>query len=173
MGMSGSTEHVDELMSRSFCDLVESGVVIRIADDLYAGGNSISELLYNWEKILQRFEINNLRLSAPKTVICPSSTTVLGWVRSKGHIRVSPHKVSPLATASPPKTVRGLRSWIGAFRHFKPCLPKHATLLNDLEAVTAGQESKSCIKWSDDLRQAFSEAQSALQRLKSIAVPPT
>ena len=90
---------------------------------------------------------------------------------SKGHILVSPHKVSPIVTATPPKTVRGLRSWIGAFRHLKPCLPHHATLLNDLEAVTAGQESNTRIQWSDVLLQSFSQAQSALQGLKSITVP--
>ena len=122
MRMPGSTEHLDELMTLSqiLGDLVESGVVTRIADDLYTGGNTISELLYNWERILQRFEANNLRLSAPKTVICPSSTVILGWVWSKGHIRVSPHKISPLVTTSPPKTVKGLRSWIDAFRHLNP-----------------------------------------------------
>ena len=96
---------------------------------------------------------------------------ILGWVWSKGHISVSPHKISPLVTAHPPNTVRGLRSWIGAFRHLKPCLPHHATLLHGLEAATAGKESNAHICWSDDLRQSFSRAQSALQGLKSIAVP--
>ena len=64
MGMPGSTKHLDELMSRILGDLVESGIVTRIADDLYTRGNSIADLLYNWERILQRFEANNLRLSA-------------------------------------------------------------------------------------------------------------
>ena len=104
-------------------------------------------------------------------MICPSSAVILGWVWSKGHIRVSPHKISPLVTTSPPKTVKGLRSWIGTFRHLKPCLPQHATLLHDLEAVTAGQESNAHIQWSDNLLQSFSRAQSALQGLKSITVP--
>ena len=171
MGMPGSTEHLDELMSRVLGDLEQNGIVVRIADDLYTGGNTISQLLHNWERILQRFEANNLRLSAPKTVICPTSTTILGWIWSKGHIKVSPHKVSPLTTADPPKTVRGLRSWIGAFRHLKPCLPRHATLLTELEATTAGRDSHAHIRWSEHLLEAFTRAQSALKGLKPITVP--
>ena len=147
MGMPGSIEHMDELMSLILGDLVKNGVT-RVADDLYTGGNTISELLHNWERILQCFEANNLRLSAPKTVICPPSTVILEWVRSNGHIRVSPHKVSTLVTTNPPPTVRGLRSWTGAFKHLKPCLPQYAT--------TAVQQSKARIQLSDNLLQCFS-----------------
>ena len=92
MGMPGSTEHLDELMSRVLGELLEEGVVRKIADDLYTGGNSIPELLHNWERILQAFETNNLRLSARKTTICPVTTTILGWVWSAGTITASPHK---------------------------------------------------------------------------------
>ena len=55
MGMPGSTEHLDELMSRVLGDLEQNGIVVRIADDLYTGGSTISQLLHNWERILQRF----------------------------------------------------------------------------------------------------------------------
>ena len=157
MDMPGSTKHLDELMSRVMGDLVESGIVARLADDLYTGGRSIAELLHNWERILQRFEANNLQLSASKAVICPASTVILGWVWSKGHIRASPHKVSPLVSADPPKTIKGLHSWIGVCRHLRPCLPQHATLLNDLKAVIRGQESRTRIQWFDNLLQSFTQ----------------
>ena len=122
MGMPGSTEHLDELMSRVLGDLMEQGIVKKIADDLYTGGNTIAELLHNWEQILHAFEWNNLRISASKTVICPITTTILGWIWSAGQIRPSTHKVTPLATSQPPSTIKGLRSWIGAFKHLKPPL---------------------------------------------------
>jgi hypothetical protein len=171
MGMPGSTEHLDELMARVLGDLIQDGIAIKIADDLYTGGNTIEELLQNWEQILIRFETNNLRLSASKTVICPVTTTILGWIWSGGSIQVSPHKVTPLATAEPPSTVKGLRSWLGAFKHLKSCLPQCATLLTELESATAGQESSSKIQWSEGLQLAFKKAQSSLRNLKSITVP--
>ena len=69
MGMPGSTEHLDELMSRILGDLVESGVVTRIADDLYTGGNTIADLLYNWERYY----------SALKPIICGSQPKKLWY----------------------------------------------------------------------------------------------
>ena len=75
MGMPGSTEHLNELMFRVLGDLTREGVVIKIADDLYIGCASIGSLLHNWESVLYKFECNNLRLSATKSVICPITTT--------------------------------------------------------------------------------------------------
>ena len=150
-GMPGSTEHLDELMSRVLGDLMEQGIVKKIADDLYTGGNTIAELLHNWEQILHAFEWNNLRISASKTVICPITTTILGWIWSAGQIRPSTHKVTPLATSQPPSTIKGLRSWIGAFKHLKLCIPRYSALLSALETATGGKESRSKVDWSENL----------------------
>jgi hypothetical protein len=171
MGMPGSTEHLDELTSRIFGDMVEAGKVIRIADDLYAGANTVNELLSIWEELLGRMERNNLRLSAAKSVICPVSTTILGWHWSQGTITPSPHKLSPLTKAEKPKTVKGLRSWCGAVKFLKSCIPRYSTLLAELEAATSGKESKEAIRWTTELSEAFARAQNALQSTKTITIP--
>ena len=59
MGMPGSTEHLDELMSRVLGDLLQA-VVAKLADDLYVGGNSILELFDTFERLLTKFRENNL-----------------------------------------------------------------------------------------------------------------
>lgn len=171
MGMPGSTEHLDELLSRVLGDLIQQGRAVKLADDLYTGGNSIAELLHNWEGILQRFEANNLRLSASKTEICPSSTTILGWIWSSGKIRASTHKISPIATATLPSTVKGLRSWLGAYKHLRVCIPKSCGLLSRLETMVAGKESRASLHWSDDEVTAFHTAQKALSSVKCITIP--
>ncbi len=171
MGMPGSTEHLDELMSRVLGELLQRGICIKLADDLYTGGDSIDELLENWEQILQCFECNNLRLSAKKTEICPTKCTILGWIWSQGKISVSSHKVSPLQSAEPPTNIKGLRSWLGAFKHLRVCLPGHAMLLANLESATAGQKSHSKISWTPELLSSFRNAQTALNDLTSITIP--
>ena len=80
MGMPGSEKALEELMSRVLGDLLKDGIVTKIADDLYCDGNSPGELLSNWKKVLQALHKCHLRLSAPKTIINPQSTTRLGWV---------------------------------------------------------------------------------------------
>jgi len=76
MGMPGSETALEELMSRVLGDLLEEGIVAKIADDLYCGGNSLDELLQNWTKVLRALHKCDLRLSASKTIINPQSTTI-------------------------------------------------------------------------------------------------
>ncbi|EDO36795.1 predicted protein [Nematostella vectensis] len=68
-----------ELMCRVLGDLLEEGFVVKIADDLFCGGNTPTELLNNWQRVHDVLYKCNLRLSAAKTVIDRQSTTALGW----------------------------------------------------------------------------------------------
>ena len=51
-----------------------------------------------------------LRLSATKIVICPKTTTILGWIWSQGSLSANPHRIAALTTCSPPD----MRSFVGA-----------------------------------------------------------
>lgn len=114
MGMSGSETALEELMCRVLGDLLQSGYVSKLADELYCGDSTPEELLNNWEKVLQALQKSDLRLVGPKTIISPSSTTVLGWIWKQGTISASPHRIAVLISCPQPDTVRELRSFIGA-----------------------------------------------------------
>ena len=67
MGMPGSETALKELMCRVLRELLKDGIVIKIADDLYCGGNTAFELLQNLEnKFLLALHKAYLRLSAKK-----------------------------------------------------------------------------------------------------------
>ena len=151
--------------------MIEEGHTAKIADDLYAGANSVDEPLLVWEKILARFQENNLRLSSKKTTICPGTTNVLGWIWTRGTLSACPHKVNPLVNATPPLTVKGLRGWLGTYKYIRRCIPHHAPLLAGLEAVCAGKDSRDHVTWTEELQDQFKAAQEALRDLKTITVP--
>ena len=52
MGMSGSSECLKELMFRVLEDLIHEGFVMKIADDLYVGGDTVNTLLQHWEHVV-------------------------------------------------------------------------------------------------------------------------
>ena len=54
MGMPGSETALEELMCRVLGDLLERGIVAKLADDLHSGGDTIEELLLNWRQVLLR-----------------------------------------------------------------------------------------------------------------------
>ena len=116
MGMPGSETALEELTCRILGDLVQQGVVAKLADDLYVGGNTPNDLLDNWIKVLQALQKNQLNLSATKTIIAPKQTSILGWIWKLGTLSANPHRIASLASCSPPTSVSGLRSFIGAFK---------------------------------------------------------
>ena len=110
MGMPGSETALEEMMCRVLGDFIEEGFVAKLADDLYCGADSPEALLHNWQRVLQALDRCNLRLSPTKTVICPKTTSILGWIWSQGRLSANPHRIAALASCPLPSTVKGLRS---------------------------------------------------------------
>ena len=171
MGMPGSETALEELMCRVLGDLIAKGKVVKLADDLYCGGNTPSELLQNWQELLHALRSCNLNLSASKTVIAPKEISILGWIWSNGTIRASPHRISTLSSCDRPSTVTGLRSFIGAFRILSRVVPDSANLVAPLESEIAGRDSKDQITWTDELIEHFGRARDALKSHKRITLP--
>ena len=105
MGMPGSETCLEELMSRVLGELIQEGCVAKIADDLYVGGISFEDALQNWQRVLEALKRNNLRLSASKTIVCPRTATILGWIWSNGTLQASPHKLATQSSSDPPETI--------------------------------------------------------------------
>ncbi|RLC16966.1 MAG: hypothetical protein DRI57_10490 [Deltaproteobacteria bacterium] len=171
MGMPGSETALEELMSRILGDLLQDGVIAKLADDLYCGGNSPKELLHNWQRVLEAFHKCGMRLSPTKTVIAPKTTTILGWIWSEGCIHASPHRIATLSTCSSPTNVRGLRSFIGAFKVLSRVIPHCANFMAPLDNAVAGGQSQDKLVWTDALRAAFHAAQQSLSSNKTITLP--
>ena len=171
MDMPGSETALEELMSRILGELLMEGTCAKLADDLYCGGNTPEELLYNWSRVLEVLKLNSLRLSTVKTTICPKSSNILGWIWSQGTLKASPHRISALSAVSPPTTVQSLRSFIGAVKVLNRVLKGYAALLQPLEQVTAGKQSRDHIVWTDVLQAQFRTVQRSLADNKTITLP--
>ena len=101
MGMPGSETALEELMCRVLGDLLEEGIVIKVADDLYCDGYSPEELLENWKKVLAALQSCDLKLSPSKTTVAPMKTNILGWIWQMGTLRAGPHLIATLTACSP------------------------------------------------------------------------
>ena len=171
MGMPGSETALEELMCQVLGELLKAGIVVKIADDLYCGGNTPLELLQNWEKVLLALHKADLRQSAKKTVINPQTATILGWVSKSGTLKASPHRVAALSSCPKPETVGRLRSFIGAFKVLARVIPVCSSLLIKLDEAVAGRLSKDQTECTDELYSAFSDVQAALASTCTITLP--
>ena len=171
MGMPGTETALEELLSRVLGKLLLEGVVTKIADDIYCGGDSDEELLKTWERVLIVMQENGLRLSPSKTVICPSKVNILGWIWNNGTIQASPHRISALVAAEPPPTVTKLRSYIGSFKFLSKVIKSYSDIISPLEEAVAGKKSSDKVNWSDSLINAFKFSQDQLSHAKTLTLP--
>ena len=171
MGMPGSECALDELISRMLGDLIHAGDVKRVADDIYVGANDIESLFVNWGKVLRRIENASLRLTPHKTEILPSETSILGWIWREGELLPSPHHIAPLSVCDRPKTVKSLRSYLGAYKIVSRCLRHCSQFIAPLEALSAGKNSADIISWDQAAISTFKESQAHLSRCSPINLP--
>lgn len=72
---------------------------------------------------------------------------------------------------APYLSVKGLRSFIGAYKVLSRILPHYSQLVDPLESALANLQSHDHVKWDECLRQRFAAAQDALKLHKSIVLP--
>ena len=151
-------------MCRVLGDLLQEGVVAKLADDLYCGDNSPQELLGNWSRVLNALDLCNLRLSAKKTRVCPKTTIILGSVWTQGTLHASPHRIATLSSSVHPHTLHGLRSFISAYKVLERVIPHCSKVLSPLESCIAERKSQDVLHWAYNTREAFRVAQNTLTR---------
>ena len=171
MGMPGSETALEELMCRVVGPLLQEGTIAKLADDLYCGGNSFEELLANFARLLESLHNCNLRLSSKKTIICPKSTTILGWIWQQGTITASPHRITTLCQAPLPTTVNGMRSFIGAYKFLSRVLPGCAAAIAPLDDAIAGMSSQDKLTGSEELADSFTRAQKTSAEPQKYHIP--
>ena len=106
------------------------------------------------------------KLTPSKTIICPRSITILGWIWTQGRISASPHRLATLASCCSPDKVRGLRSFIGAFKILGRVLPHCRHMVVPLDSAIAGQQSQDTIHWNDTLREQSGPPRKPYQHIK-------
>ena len=132
MGIPGSETALEKPMCHVLGELIEAGKVIKLADDLFCGGNTPDALLSNWREVLTVLYQSDLRLSAHKTTVAPYSTTVPGRIWCNGTLQASPHRISALTQCDRPPTIKRLRSFIGAYKVLARVLKHSSTFMSAL-----------------------------------------
>lgn len=168
MGMPGSETALKELTCRVMGDLLEEGIVVKLAADFfYCGADTPEQLVVNFSRVLAALNRCNLKLSASKTVIAPLRTTILGWIWQQGTLSASPHRTTTLASCAMPTKVKAMCSFLGVHKVLSRVILGCLSLLAPLKEAICGMDSKDVVSLSDDLVRAFQRTQQALQDTKN------
>ena len=174
MGLIGMDAVQEELTDKLLGDLVVKGSVAKLADNVYFGSDSLDGLLDVFHDIVSRCHQANLRLKPSKIQLNIKHADILGLNWNKGTLTPTPHKLDPLAHCERPRTVKGLRSFLGAIRFHEICLPSKeltaatAALDQEVPSQRSGQDE---ISWDSTLINAFNSIQEILKTPEVVYVP--
>ena len=160
-GLLNQDEELGQLLSKVLGDNIMKGHCMKIADDLIVGGQTVEEALNNWNSVLHKLSLANLKLSPGKVRCFPKETIIYGWSIQNGKMTPDPHRKLALSKTkcADIKTVTDLRSWIGIYKTFLIAMPGIAEIMDPFDKLIAGvKDGKACIQWTPDLTQKFNEA---------------
>nr|GEW61051.1 reverse transcriptase domain-containing protein [Tanacetum cinerariifolium] len=151
-------------------------------DDFSVFRNSFQSCLSHLERMLKRCEDTNLCLNWEKSHFMVKEGIVLGHKISKNRIEVDKAKVDVIAKLSHPKTVKGVRIFLGHagfYRKFIQDFSKIAPPMTRLlEKDTPFFFSKECVEAFQTLKRKLTEApiliaQTRIYPLRSCAMQAT
>ena len=161
-GLINQSEELEILVKVVLLTGVKEGWCRVHADNIYVLGHSYSETVDRWEQVLGLLEKNNLKLSPKKTACFPDRLDLLGWIKEGEFLVPDPHRQNTLLTASRPKTIKELRSFLGTYHTFYKCQEKQNTLLAPLtKMVSNNPPSSQKNEWTEELTASFQKAKAA------------
>ena len=171
MGLRNSGELSYERRTRIFGDMQQKRQLCRQADSLIVGGSTLDELFTNLAEVFHRLRSCNLTIKPSKLIIAPQTVLMFGWEYSSQGWHPTSHTLNPLSIAPEPKTVKQLRSWLGAAKQLSACLDNYSIYFSPLEKIVSSRKSQEYITWTSELSQQFSKAKSMLNSVKTVHYP--
>ena len=173
-GLINQSEELDELLANIFNNMQTKGKLVKLADDLFLGGNTVDEALTNFDELLSICKLNNLKLSPGKTFFLPSSVDVMSWIWSEGGtLSPSPHRKQALQAVQMDdlQTVKDVRSWVGLYKTFLYHTPNLTKIMDPFDKITGDKDSNDNITWTTELQQSFQIAKDHITNIKEVYLP--
>ena len=141
-----------------FLDLVEEAMEIYMIDfSIY--GSIFEHSLKNLETVLQSCQDKNLALNRKKCHFMVTKGIVLGHKIYAAGLEVDQAKVSVIETLMPPKTIKGIRSFLGHARFYRRFIKDFSNISGPLCKLL---EKDAKFEFDDSCLSAFKEIKSRL-----------
>jgi hypothetical protein len=144
---------------REYLDVFCSAYVDDIL--IYSDGTR-EEHIGHVKKVLQRLEEAGLRADIDKSEFFVKKTKYLGFIIEVGEgIRMDPRKVQAIQEWAPPKSVKGVRGFIGFANFYRQFIPHFSKLVGPLQALTTKDSTSKPFNFTMEAKEAFDNLKQA------------
>ncbi|XP_053183950.1 uncharacterized protein LOC128367259 [Scomber japonicus] len=144
--------------------------LLQYADDLLIASPSEEACRTDSILLLQRLAECGHRASLPKLQFCRSEVTYLGHLLKDGQRLLSPERVKLLVNMPPPRTKKGMLSFLGMANYCRHWIYEYAAMDSVLRAATL-QSAPTAVQWTDDMQKAFQNLKHALTMAPALGLP--
>ncbi|XPS94913.1 hypothetical protein M3J09_004211 [Ascochyta lentis] len=119
------------------------------------------------KEIVQKLGAAGLHLDVGKSEFSVKSTKYLGFIIEAGKgIRMDPAKVAAIKSWEPPKTVKGIRSFLGFANFYRQFISQFSSMAEPLTRLTG---KNATFKWGEPQQRAFDAMKAAFTREPALA----
>lgn len=137
-------------------------------DDIIVLGDSFEHHLSLLQEVFRRLRHANLRLNPDKCQFGRRTLCYLGHLVTPEGIATDPGKVDAIRRLQAPKTVRGLRRFLGIVSWYRRYVPTFATIAAPLHKLL---KKKQRWKWGPEQEAAFQEIKRRLTEAPVLTCP--
>lgn len=170
MGLKNAPSTHQGRLEEALGELLNSICVIYL-DDIVVFSNTPEEHLVNTRLVLQRLREANLYCSAKKTKLFREEIKFLGhWISGEG-IRVDDEKVEQIRSWKMPRTLKGVKKFLGTVQWMKKFIWGLQKYVSTLTPLTSTKLDKSQFRWGEAEDTAFNNIKklmTLLPHLKNI-----
>ena len=151
MGLKGAPASFQRLMMVALAGLVWEICLVYL-DDIIVFGRTFGESLERLELVLRALRRANLTLHPGKCSLFRKQVQFIGHVVSEEGVAPDPSKVSAVKHFPVPKSVRGVREFLGLASYFRRFIPRFADVARPLHRLL---ENSSRFQWTKECAASF------------------
>ena len=172
-GLLNSDVHLDQLVFRVLGDELAEGICEVARDDIEIGGNTLDELIQNYDTVISKLNRSNLKITAQKVRILLEDSEVFGFRIKQGYVMPSSHNISNLGETKLEDltTIKKVNSWKGLYKTLIAHLPHLAFYMAPFDKACGGKPSRDKFDWTPEMRAAFNSASSHLSNINKTFLP--
>ena len=150
LGVAQSPDFCQETMEHVLQGVMDADVYI---DDIGCFGKLWQQHLQVLEQVMTRLQDNGFSVNPRKCEWAVQETNFLGYWLTPTGLKPWRKKIDAILRLQRPRTVKDLRSFIGAVTYYRTMFPKRAHILAPLTALTSQKSGN--VAWSAECQQAF------------------
>ena len=151
MGLKGAPASFQRLMMVALAGLVWEICLVYL-DDIIVFGRTFGESLERLELVLRALRRASLTFHPGKCSLFRKQVQFLGHVVSEEGVAPDPSKVSAVKHFPVPKSVRGVREFLGLASYFRRFIPRFADVARPLHRLL---ENSSRFQWTKECAASF------------------